>query len=68
MSNRKDFMTASASHELGNLARTHQNCLEKTGVARPGKTAQERARRGETSSRRSKPVETQSSGKSKKKK
>lgn len=27
------------------MKRTHQNCIDKTGVARPGKTAKDRARR-----------------------
>lgn len=26
-------------------ARTHQNCIERTGVARPGKTAHDRAKK-----------------------
>lgn len=42
---RENFMTAAQAAKLGDLPRTHQNCLEKTGVARPGKTAQQRARR-----------------------
>lgn len=28
---------------MGNLPRAHRNCIEKTGVARPGKTAKDRA-------------------------
>ena len=43
---RKDYMTKSQQDKMGKLPRTHQNCLEKTGVARPGKTAKDRARRG----------------------
>jgi hypothetical protein len=46
MKERAEFMTASQTKAMGKLPRTHQNCLEKTGVARPGKTAKERARRG----------------------
>jgi len=30
---------------MGKLPRTHQNCIDKTGKARPGKTAKDRARR-----------------------
>lgn len=45
-SNRADFMTGDQKSKLGNLPRTHQNCLEKTGVKRPGKTKQDKARRG----------------------
>ena len=51
---REDFMTAkdkSAMHagktnKNGNalVPRTHQTCIAKTGVARPGKTAKDRAR------------------------
>jgi hypothetical protein len=43
--NRADFQTAAHAAKLGKLPRTHQNCLEKTGVARPGKTAKDRANR-----------------------
>jgi len=42
---RADFMTAKEKDAMGKLPRTHQNCLEKTGKARPGKTAKDRARR-----------------------
>ena len=41
---RADFMTAKDKIAMGNLPRTHGNCLEKTGVKRPGKTAHERSR------------------------
>jgi hypothetical protein len=40
---RKEYMTAAEKAAMGNLPRTHQNCIEKTGVARPGKTAKDRA-------------------------
>lgn len=40
---RKDYMTKSQADKLGKLPRTHQNCIEKLGVARPGKTAKDRA-------------------------
>lgn len=43
---RKDYMTETQKAAMGTLARTHQNCIEKTGVARPGKTAKDRANRG----------------------
>ena len=42
---RKEFMTAEQKKKMGNLPRTHENCMDKVGVARPGKTAQDRARR-----------------------
>ena len=42
----KDFMSDKDRAALGDLPTTHQNCIEKTGVARPGKTARDRARRG----------------------
>lgn len=44
MKNRQDYMTESQKKAMGNLPRTHQNCFEKTGVRRPGKTAQDRAK------------------------
>ena len=44
MKDRKDFMTETQKIAMGNLPRTHQNCLAKTGVMRPGKTAKDRAR------------------------
>ncbi len=40
---RKDFMSGSHKQAMGNLPRTHENCLEKTGVCRPGKTAHDHA-------------------------
>lgn len=48
MSTRKraDFMSSEDRAALGKLPRTHQNCKEKTGVCRPGKTKQDRARGG----------------------
>lgn len=41
----KNFMSASQRSALGNLPTTHRNCIEKTGVARPGKTAKDRHRK-----------------------
>ena len=42
---RADFMASEDRVLMGALPRTHQNCIEKTGLARPGKTRHERARR-----------------------
>ena len=42
---RKDFMSGAQKKAMGNLPRHHAVCLAKTGVARPGKTAKDRARR-----------------------
>lgn len=44
MKNRADFMSQTQRDAMGKLPRTHENCIEKTGVARPGKTAKDRAR------------------------
>ena len=44
MKERREYMSKTAQLAMGNLPRTHQNCLEKTGVMRPGKTAKDRAR------------------------
>ena len=43
---RADYMTAGDTAKMGQLPRTHQNCIEKTGKARPGKTAKDRANKG----------------------
>jgi len=40
----KDYMTPKQKAALGGLPTTHQNCLERCGVARPGKTARDRAK------------------------
>ena len=42
---RADFMSEKDKKAMGALPRTHKNCMDKTGKARPGKTAQERAKR-----------------------
>ena len=42
---RKDYMTETQKKAMEGLARTHENCIAKTGVARPGKTAKDRAMR-----------------------
>ncbi len=41
---RKEYMNGTQRAAMGSLPRTHANCLEKTGVARPGKTAKDRDR------------------------
>ncbi len=41
----KDYMTPTQKAKLGNRATLHKHCMEHTGVARPGKTAKERAKR-----------------------
>ena len=43
----KEFMSAANRKKLGNFPTTHENCIDKCGVARPGKTARDRAKRGE---------------------
>ena len=43
---RADYMSAKDKSAMGDLPRTHENCTDKTGVARPGKTAKDRAARG----------------------
>ena len=40
----KDFMSSKDRNAMGNLPTTHQNMIEKTGVARAGKTARDRAK------------------------
>jgi hypothetical protein len=42
---RKEYMTKTQKDAMGNLARDHYTCIEKTKVARPGKTAQDKARK-----------------------
>lgn len=43
---RKDFMTKDQKEKMGKFPRTHQNCIKLTGVARPGKTAKDKANKG----------------------
>jgi hypothetical protein len=43
---RADLMKAAHKAAMGGLPRTHQNCIEKTGVGRPGKTAKDRMSKG----------------------
>jgi len=40
------YMSSLHKDLMGKLPRTHQNCIEHTGVARPGKTRQDHARQG----------------------
>jgi len=42
---RAECMSATQTKAMGKLARTHANCIAKTGVARPGKTKQDKLRR-----------------------
>jgi len=44
MKQRADYMNATQKNAMGALPRTHQNCLEKTGVMRPGKTAKDKSK------------------------
>jgi len=48
---RADFMSARDKAAMEGLPRTHENCLEKTGRARPGKTAYDRWKRHNATSR-----------------
>ena len=41
----KDFMTPKQREAMKGLPTYHSNCLEKTGVARPGKTARDQAKK-----------------------
>lgn len=41
---RKHFMMYQQKEKMGDLPRTHQNCIKMTGVARPGKTAKDKAK------------------------
>lgn len=40
----KKYMTKAQREALGDLPTTHRNCLDKCKVARPGKTARDRAK------------------------
>lgn len=44
----RDYMTKAQLKSMENLPTYHSNCLKKTGLARPGKTARDRARKGTT--------------------
>jgi hypothetical protein len=41
----RDFMTATQLKAMKGLPTYHDNCLKQTGVARPGKTARDRAKK-----------------------
>jgi len=41
----KDYMTPYQRNKLKDLPTWHSNCVKKTGVARPGKTARDRAKK-----------------------
>ena len=41
----KDYMTKSQKQSLGERPTRHKHCVEHTGVARPGKTAREQAKK-----------------------
>lgn len=43
---RADYMTIAQKKDMGIMPRTHQNCIRLVGVARPGKTAKDKARKG----------------------
>jgi len=49
---RADFMSEKDKKAMGDGVRTHENCRDKTGRNRPGKTAHDRSKR-----EREKPVE-----------
>lgn len=42
---RANFMTDAQRKAMGAHKRTHQKCIELTGVARPGKSSQDKAKR-----------------------
>ena len=42
---RAHFMTAEARAKMGDGPRTHQNCRDKTGKSRPGKSRQDNFRK-----------------------
>lgn len=41
----KHYMTPGQREALGSLPTYHRHCLDKTGVARPGKTRRDRAKK-----------------------
>lgn len=41
----KDYMTKTQRDKLGDRPTWHMYCIKHTGVARPGKTARERAKK-----------------------
>lgn len=43
---RQEYMSITQKQKMGIMPRTHQNCIRLVGVARPGKTAKDKARKG----------------------
>lgn len=43
---RAEYMTITQKQKMGIVPRTHEACLRLVGVARPGKTAKDRANKG----------------------
>ncbi len=43
---RQEYMSIAQKQKMGIQPRTHQICLSLVGVARPGKTAKDKARKG----------------------
>lgn len=43
---RKHFMSQDDIQKMGDLERSHKNCLEKTGRMRPGKSKKDRVLKG----------------------
>lgn len=43
---RKYYMSADDQSKMGDLERSHKNCLEKTGRMRPGKSKKDRVLKG----------------------
>lgn len=41
----KEYMSQAQRQAMGDLPTTHENCLDKCKVARPGKTRRDRAKR-----------------------
>lgn len=39
----KNYMSAAQREKLGNMPTTHRNCLDLFKIARPGKTARDKA-------------------------
>lgn len=44
---RQEYMSIAQKQKMGIVARTHENCIRLVGVARPGKTAKDKARKGQ---------------------
>ena len=48
MTDRANYMSEKQRAAMGQLPRRHDLCRDATGVARPGKTRQDKARRGQS--------------------